>query len=232
MAKAHGDLLVVMKIYAVRIGDRYGPEYEDYLNEKLSKYRIIWIREPFKPNIKLQWNKMLPMSQTSKEPVCVMDIDVILQGDYEELFDYPVERGQFLGIEAWWKDHPDYTINGGFFKYHPIDCNYIFDKFMKDPEYWQRHYIENGTTVGPVNGEQHFVEDSVRERLELITAPASWVSRWSSGYNMTDVEINQWHVEINRKYCNASGNEYLNLGGEFHPDVKMIHYTHAQNKPY
>ena len=28
-----------------RIGDKYGPEYEEYLERKLSKYNIIWIRE-------------------------------------------------------------------------------------------------------------------------------------------------------------------------------------------
>jgi hypothetical protein len=32
-----------MDIVAVRIGDKYGPEYEVYLEEKLSEYNIIWI---------------------------------------------------------------------------------------------------------------------------------------------------------------------------------------------
>ena len=47
-----------MKILAIRIGDRYGPEYETYLEEKLPEYEFIWIREPIRPDVKLQWNKM------------------------------------------------------------------------------------------------------------------------------------------------------------------------------
>ena len=39
---------MAMKIMAVRIGDRYGPEYEKYLEEKLPEYEFIWIREPNK----------------------------------------------------------------------------------------------------------------------------------------------------------------------------------------
>ena len=34
-----------MKILAVRIGDKYGPEYETYLERKLP-FEFIWVREP------------------------------------------------------------------------------------------------------------------------------------------------------------------------------------------
>ena len=61
-------------------------------------------------------------------------------------------------------------------KYYLKKCKYIYDKFMKDIEYWQ-YYIKNGTTSGPVNGEQYFVEDSANERLEVITTPNSWCTR-------------------------------------------------------
>ena len=47
-----------MKIIAVRIGDRYGPEYESYLEKRLADYEITWIREPFHPGVQMQWNKM------------------------------------------------------------------------------------------------------------------------------------------------------------------------------
>ena len=52
-----------MKIFCVRIGEKYGQEYETYINEKLSRYDITWIREPFDSRIKLQWNKMYAMSK-------------------------------------------------------------------------------------------------------------------------------------------------------------------------
>ena len=224
-----------MNIIAVRIGEKYGPEYEEYLEEKLSKYNIHWIREPYGERVTLQWNKMWGMQLDQEEPICVMDIDVLLMGDYEKIFDYPIERGQFLAMPGWWRDteKEGYSINGGFFKYYPKDCKYIYDKFMSDIHGWQRHYIDNGTTRGPVNGEQYFVEDSVKERLELITLPPEWFTRW-----VVDSDINygksmtKWQVQITRKYQKITGNDYIFLGGEFHPDIKFVHFTHRNNKPH
>jgi len=220
----------MIKVFLVRIGNKYGPAYEEYLNEKLSDYEIIWIKKAIHPKVKLQWNKMYPMSLNIDEPVCVMDIDVELINDYKELLNYPIKRGQFLSIPAWWKDTEGYTINGGFFKYYPIDCNYIYDKFMSNIDYWQDYYINNGTTIGPVNGEQHFVEDSVQEKLDIITCPPSWVARWIGKSHLTKEQKLNWQFNINKKYKLASGNDYLHLG-DFHNDVKMVHYTHTFNKP-
>ena len=146
-----------MKILAIRIGDKYGPEYETYLERKLPNHEFIWVREPYDTGVVLQWNKMWGMQldhmgapvglvKQQDEPICVMDIDVMLVGDYEKIFDYPIKRGQFLAMPGWWRDteKEGYTINGGFFKYYPKDCKYIYDKFMKQPVYWQRHYINIG----------------------------------------------------------------------------------------
>ena len=172
-----------MKILAVRIGEKYGPEYEDYLEKKLSGegYTLEWIREPYHPKVTLQWNKMWGMQLDQDDPICVMDIDVLLMGDYKKIFDYPIKQGQFLAMPGWWRDtkKEGYFINGGFFKYYPKDCKYIYDKFMSDIHGWQRYYIDNGVTKGPVNGEQYFVEDSVKERLQLIMLPNHWFTRWA-----------------------------------------------------
>ena len=75
----------------------------------------------------------------------VIDIDILLVNDYNKLFDYPIKKGQFLAIPGWWRDSTknNYKINGGFFKYYPKECKYIYDKFMKDIEYWQQYYIKN-----------------------------------------------------------------------------------------
>ena len=72
---------------------------------------------------------------------------------------------------------------------------------MSDPHHWQHYYINNGTTKGPVNGEQYFVEDSVKEKLELVTPPEAWFTRW-----VTDESINygksmlRWQIELTNKY--------------------------------
>jgi len=223
-----------MKIIAVRIGDRYGPEYEKYLESKLPEYEFIWIREPIRDDVVLQWNKMYGMNLDIDEPVCVIDIDVLLVGDYKKVFDYPIEQGEFLAMPGWWRDtdQDKYKINGGFFKYYPKDCKYIYDEFMNNTDKWQRYYIDNGTTKGPVNGEQYFVEDHVKQKLKLKLLPNAWFTRWMSSENngMTEKQYKGWQYTITEKYCSLTGNDYLFMG-EFHPDIKFVHFTHMLNKP-
>ena len=140
-----------MKIFAVRIGNRYGHEYEKYLEEKLPEYEFVWIRKQIHPQVLMQWNKMYAMNTDLDEPVCVMDIDMLLINDYKEIFEYPVKRVDFLSIPGLWRDtkKEGYSLNGGFFKYYPTDCKYIYNKFMKDIDYWQNYYIKNKVTRGP-----------------------------------------------------------------------------------
>ena len=225
-----------MKIVAIRVGDKYGPEYETYLQEKLPQHEFIWVREPYDKRVTLQWNKMWAMQMDIDEPICVIDIDILLVNDYNKLFDYPVKKGQFLAIPGWWRDTSGkkHKINGGFFKYYPKDCKYIYDRFMQQPIYWQKYYISKGIAKGPVNGEQYFVEDSVRERLELITVPESWVTRWCAkeDIGVKNFDLVEWKTKIQRQYYEVTGNDYIYMGGEFHPDIKMVHFTHATNKPH
>lgn len=217
-----------MKIIAVRIGDRYGPEYEEYLESKLPEYDFTWIRKPIQNNIQLQWNKMYGMSLDIDEPICVMDIDVLLINDYKKIFDFPIERGEFVALPGWWRRDDQYKINGGFFKYYPRDCHYIYDKFMKDPVYWQNYYIHNGTTTGPVNGEQYFVEDSINERLKLKLLPNAWFARMEARKE----EFTKHTVtSLNRLYSEVTGNDYMFLGDEFHEDIKFVHFTNMNNHP-
>lgn len=224
-----------MKIIAVRIGDRYGPEYETYLESKLPEYEFIWIREPIRSDVVLQWNKMYGMNLDIDEPVCVMDIDVLLVGEYKKVFEYPIKQGEFLAMPGWWRDtnKEKYKINGGFFKYYPKDCKYIYDEFMSNTDKWQRYYIDNGITNGPVNGEQYFVEDHVRQKLKLKLLPNAWFTRWISSENngMTEKQYRTWQYNITKKYCYLTGNDYLFMG-DFHSDIKFIHFTHMLNKPH
>lgn len=222
-----------MIVYCVRIGEKYGIEYEDYIEKKLEGYDVRWIREPFNENVALQWNKMLPMSLDIDEPVCVIDIDLFLINDYKKVFEYPIERGEFLAIPGWWRGEEDYLINGGFFKYYPKDCKPIFDKFMSDPLYWQQYYIKNGTTVGPVNGEQYFVEDSVKECLNLKLIPEAWVTRWATpkAIELYWDSYDDWSNMMNMTYIKRTGNPFCCMQGEFYEDIKVVHFTNAINKP-
>lgn len=203
------------RVLAVRIGDKYGPEYEEYLKSKIPN--IDFLRKS-DDRFKLQWNKVGFMNYPIDEPIVVIDIDILLMNDYMELIEYPIKKGQFLGLNAWWKDSHDtsYSLNGAFYKYYPRDCNYIYRKLCRDPHHWQHHYITNGTTHGPVNGEQYFVEDSVKERLELIYVPSDWFGK---------MQLNPGTQWIND--CNAAypGDYFYDLREKkFNSNVKLVHF--------
>jgi hypothetical protein len=46
------------------------------------------------------------------------------------------------------------------------------------------------------------------------------------------VKIKKWQVQITRKYSKLTGNDYIFLGDEFHPDIKFVHFSHRFNKPH
>ena len=208
-----------MKIFVVRIGEKYGVEYENYLNNKLDNYEIVWIRNAFHPEIKLQWNKMFSMSLSLEEPICVMDIDVELINDYKKIFDYPIERGQFLTAPGYWREpfqsKKTRKINGGFYKYYPVDCKDIYKKFMRNYKKWQSHW----SSPGIVSGEQWFVEENVKEKLNLITLPNEWFTRY-------DKNKDKFYNDV---YTFNTKNDYLTSDEKFHPDIKFIHLEHVTN---
>ena len=214
-----------MRIFAVRIGKKFGQDVEDYINSKLPN--DTWIRDSL-PGVNLQCNKMRVMNMDIDEPVVVIDIDLEFINDYMDAFEYPIERGEFLSAKSWWRDTVrsdlSYSVNGGFFKYYPKDCKYIYDKFMKDKFYWQNYYIKNGTTVGPVNGEQYFVEDSVKEKLKLKFLPETWFCK--SVKNPSK----DWWARMNTLYPG----DWLYLDGEYNKEIKKIHEMNGgkyQNLP-
>lgn len=208
-----------MKIFSIRVGNKYGPEYEDYLRSKLPS--IQFINDTIQPYV-LQWNKLRLFKECGHEPICLIDCDVSLVGEYMELFEYPIKRGQFLSIPSWWNDTDPkrgYQINGGFYKFYPQDTQYIWSKFLKDPYKWMSHYVKNGTTIGPLNGEQYFVEDSVKERLELILAPGEWVTQWNE----------DWQFKRYDYMESMYPGDYI-YDGELNPKIKLVHHQHQPSR--
>jgi len=201
----------MQKVYAVRIGDKYGAEFEKYIDSKIPN--VTWIRE--ESIGKLQWNKLVPMSYDIDEPVVVIDIDQIFINGYMDIINYPIQRGEFLMAESWWvQDARDtYKIQGGIQKYYPRDCKYIYDKFVSDPDYWMNYYIKNKTTVGPVNGEQYFVYDTAKEKLNVKFFPKEWTTKWIENPSK------DWIIEANLMYPG----DWLYLD-KFNSNIRSIHY--------
>jgi hypothetical protein len=215
-----------MKIYCVRIGDKYGQQYEDYMNEKLADYEVIWIKEPIKPNVPLQWNKMVAMNDDSDEPVVVLDIDKIFINDYKEALDYSIKPGEFLAAPYWW-GNGRIPMSGGFYKFYPKDCKYIYNNYINNIDYYTNYYIKNGYTTGPVNGEFLYVHYMLQRELKLITLPDAWVTRWTS----EEFDLSGEHrSDLKHRYRTATGN-YL-YKDEFNPMIKIVHFTNSLNKPH
>lgn len=201
----------MQQVYAVRIGNKYGIEFEEYINSKIP--HVTWIRE--ESIGKLQWNKLLPMSYDIDEPVVVIDIDQIFINDYMDIINYPIQRGEFLMAESWWVQDTKnkYKIQGGIQKYYPKDCKYIYDKFISDPEYWMNYYIKNGTTHGPINGEQYFVYDTAKEKLNVKFFPKEWTTKWKENPSK------DWIIKANMMYPG----DWIYLD-EFNPEIRVVHY--------
>jgi len=215
-----------MKIYCVRIGDKYGQQYEDYMNDKLADYEVIWIKEPIKPNVPLQWNKMVAMNDDSDEPVVVLDIDKIFINDYKEALDYSIKPGEFLAAPYWW-GNGRIPMSGGFYKFYPKDCKYIYNNYINNIDYYTNYYIKNGYTTGPVNGEFLYVHYMLQRELKLITLPDAWVTRWTS----EEFDLSGEHrSDLKHRYRTATGN-YL-YKDEFNPMIKIVHFTNSLNKPH
>ena len=73
----------------------------------------------------------------------------------------------------------------------------------------------------------------MNERLELVTLPDEWFTRWVADNKVIDFKNNRtWQYSMTEKYKEKTGNDYIYMGGEFHPDIKFVHFTNHRNKPH
>lgn len=215
--------MVSVKVFCVRIGTKYGREYEDYINRKLKGHDVHWIREPYHPHIPLQWNKLKVFDMDINEPVIVMDIDKLLIHDYEEVINYPCKKNEFVSIPYWWNfNGTPYKMSGGFYKFWPKYNKNIWNTFVEDIPRWTSHYIKAGLTIGPVNGEFMYVQEQLQS--ELVLMPDAWFTRWVSDPGISTTKIEDKYLEI-------TGNTLYD-GYDFHSDVKVVHFTNSMNKPH
>lgn len=202
-----------VKVFAVRVGDRYGPEYEEYLKSKIPNITFLTTPEP---DLVWQWNKIHFFNYHSNEPIVVVDVDIELYNNYDDLINYPVSHGEFLTINPWWDNNKhSCDINGGFYKFYPSDTRYIYEEFMDQPDYWRRCFIDMGIKPGPVNGEENFVSRIAKQKLKIKYLPDNWVTR------MVPNISNKHLISLTKKYPG----DYITLGGQYNPDIKLVHFN-------
>ena len=213
--------------------------YTDYPKNGFDKgIIVIPIEDDLK---KLQWyktdffmkkffvkNKIVEATDYNNVTI-VMDIDLDIVGNVDFLFD-PFPHHNFICSHRWWWRWREDTIakkekriepavSGTIYKFVSKEHDYVAETFNADIEYWQEHFINNGTTNGPVNGEQHFVQMCMTYRKTNVEYfPERHIIKWTP-----DDFKEQTKLEEN--YKKWSGNDYIDKDGKFHPDVRIVHYA-------
>ena len=156
-----------------------------------------------------------------------MDIDQLVCGDLTEMLTYQCGPKDLVSYESWWNRHKKdkkkaITINGGWYKFLSGAHSYVWQRFIRDVEYWQMYYYKNGTVHLPYYGEQNFVEDTVlKEKNNIIHMPGHWVTKWVN--RTTDDR------KLDMNYCQLFDQDYMILD-DINPVIKIIHFT-GQNNP-
>ena len=152
-----------------------------------------------------------------------MDIDQIIIGNCDFLFE-DIKDNEFRGTHRFWwrwredKDNKKFALSGSVYKFKNGQHQYIVDEFEKSINFWQEYYIKTGITSGPVNGEQHFVQNQLEfHNTNVSMFPEKHIVKWHEDdfYIQTSIE---------HAYKKYSGNKYL-LDEDWHEDVRIIHYA-------
>ena len=133
-----------MKLVTVRIGNKYGPEYETYLEKNYPIMNLYGCENQYKIMCSYNGTKMYGMNLDIDEPICVMDIDVLLINDYKKIFEFSIEKGEFLlmlvGGEIQIKSSIKLMV--GSLNTILKDVKYIYEKFMSNLSHVRTHYIK------------------------------------------------------------------------------------------
>ena len=173
---------------------------------------------------KLQWYKLdfFKPGFTAHEDIITMDIDLDIVGNVDFIFD---NYDGFVGTHRWWwcwreeKMKLPIALSGTMYKFKNGEHQNIVDIFESDIDYWQEHFIKNGTTNGPVNGEQHFVQ-------QMLTDNNTKFSYFDPRH------IIKWHNEdwtmqlkLENDYEKYTDNKYIDDHKTWHPDIRIVHYA-------
>jgi len=242
----------MIHVLTVNVGDKYSPRYVINLNNALKRncsipFQLhcmtdgprsdypddIKLAEPLPIDlgIKLQWNKVAWHSVAFQSrwgigegsKCIILDIDQLVVGNIDDLFRCPISDHQVAFFKRWWSYRQNVcNINGGVQLFIAGHTDYIFSKFIMDVAGWQDYYISRRLAKGPVNGEQNFLDETVMPFNKYIL-PDVWIGKYESGMNR--LILQQWIDKVDRE----DPYEPYFCGGEFHPDVKLVHFAGTNN---
>lgn len=232
----------MINILTLKTGKKYSKDYVNILYSSIDRnsnidfnficytddpqglYPDIQVVEIENPDsLQLQWHKMIFHKEgfagiLPGEKCLTLDIDWIITGDMDPILNYDLPIGNFGCFERWWSNKRHLCkLNGGLQMFYMGETNYLWEKFIENPNHWQKYYVENGFAEGPINGEQNFIDQHAKNKIWL---PMSWFAKYHKKDYMK-IEGN-WNKDVNP-------NEPYMIGGDFCETIKMVHFSNVNN---
>jgi len=116
------------------------------------------------------------INASQDDTTVVMDIDMQWQNDPSPVITYPVEDGQLVSMDRWWKDN-EMPISGNLYKFKSYDFQFVYEQYINNFKYIRPYYYKEGIVAYPNQGEQYFVYDSISKRspwFNVKLQPAEW----------------------------------------------------------
>jgi len=228
----------MIKICTVYFEGKYKPEYVSKLYRSLKRnstvdFQFICLSDtkdieadvilPYNSHsdIKLHWHKLKFFSsqfayQNPDDEIIIMDIDQVVLSNIDEMLTWPVSDNEIISYKKWWND-TKMTINGGWYKFKSGSLQYIWDEFIKGPDFWQLYYYKQNIVHYKYYGEQNYVENMLRQhKTKITTMPEHWIGKYTN-----DDSVNR---KYNVLYDEKFNKDYMILD-EPNENLKIIHFA-------
>ena len=101
-----------------------------------------------------------------------------------------------------------FALSGSVYKFKNGEHQYVVEEFERNIPYWEEYFINNRTTTGPINGEQHLVQMMIQKMCSKITMfPEKHIVKW----NENDFYIFPEDSQTKKCTTYLFSNTYLNL---------------------
>jgi hypothetical protein len=230
----------MLKICTVYFGDTYTPDYVGKLYDGIRKncsipFQSICISDDpsveadvvlsynHYGDVKKHWHKLKFFSphfgyQDPGDDIIIMDIDQVITNNVDDLIGHPVQENELVTYGIWWESK--LKTNGGFYKFKSGSLKFVWDDFIKNPEYWQNHYYKCGHVHFKYYGEQNYVDWKTQEYKATVTkTPEEWIGK---------CDINIKEDTVNNQLYNKKFGDYMFMD-DVNPDIKVIHFTGPGN---
>lgn len=111
-----------------------------------------------------------------KDTTVIMDIDMQWQKDPSPVITYPVNEGQFISMNRWWRDN-DMPISGNLYKFNSYDFQFVYEDYIHNFNTIRPRYYKDGIVAYPNEGEQYYVYETIKRKepwFDIKLQPAEW----------------------------------------------------------